>query len=504
MKSTKRFNLFIVLLFIAAISLPLVFADFEGGKVSVSENRYLATFPDIFTAGRLTFSPSAFDNWINDNIGGRSLAQKIEGKIDYSLTQNHKGDVIEGKDDWLFLLPSYEIPEYINTNLPTDDNLQQLVAGYERIAAGLNEQEIEFVLAMYPRKFHVYSEYMPDTLTKLNETSAYTMISEALKQSDVLHFVDPFDALMEAKEGNLTYCKARDASHWNNYGAFIGYQCLMEQVKKVIPSVRVLTEDDFIITEETFETEKENGFSASETDYIYQLKNNQTVQDMSHLIEIGFKGTDPWQSYRYFKNTDSSLPKAIIVGDSYTWMFQLDYLSQSFSELAFIHHNDLSQLNWLIDCIQPDVVIMPFLSSAIWVAYTWEPASVLEQPIVDYGDWGYHCIDYMGTIPANNNVLTVNADEQISLMEGWALDPLAGTVAGRVIVQVGDKHYMANYGKARESVSSTFQNEAYTNSGYTIALDTQELISAGCITVHVISLDGSYQYPPATYTILTQ
>ena len=44
MQSNKN-NVFLITVFIAAIILPLIFSDKEGGRISAMENRYLATFP---------------------------------------------------------------------------------------------------------------------------------------------------------------------------------------------------------------------------------------------------------------------------------------------------------------------------------------------------------------------------------------------------------------------------------------------------------------------------
>lgn len=508
MKTTKVLNALIVFLFILAVFLPLVFADFAGGQVSAAENRYLATFPDIVKDGKLVFSTSAFDSWINDNVGGRQYAQDIEGKISYQLYHLHKGNVIEGRDNWLYLIPDYVMPEYANTDLPTSEGIELLCEGYENIANTLNKRGIGFVLAMYPRKYHIYPEYMPSTVKKIGETSAYELIANRLSQSTILNFAEPYDELMASKQERLTYSKAYDASHWNHYGAFIGYQSLMEQVQKVIPNIRILTENDFFITEQVFETDKGNGFTTSETDLVYELKDNQAVSDKDYLAQLGFRGTDQWRSYNYYRNNDASLPKAVIVGDSFTWMFQLDSLAQSFSELVFIHHNDLGELNLLISQLQPDVVIGAFLSSAIWSTYSWEPAETNTLsgilPVADYSEWGYQFIDYIGTTTSNGSVLTVNSGDATSFMEGWAIDPLAGTTASSVVIQVGGQYYSADYGKERDSVSTYFQNEAYLHSGYTINLNTQELIAAGRITVHVLSADGTYQYPPSIYAIQAQ
>lgn len=152
---------------------------------------------------------------------------------------------------------------------------------------------------------------MPSTIKKMSSTSAYEMIASKLSQSAILNFANPYEELVEAKHDRLTYFKAYDASHWNNYGAFIGYESLMEQVQKVIPDIRILTEDDFIITEKVFETMKENGFSTNETDLVYELKSNQVISDKEYLAQLGFHGTDQWKSYNYYRNSDMTLPTAM-------------------------------------------------------------------------------------------------------------------------------------------------------------------------------------------------
>ena len=102
MKFKKTMNLLLILLFFAALLVPLVTADFQGGKASAAENRYLATFPDIIQDGKLHLSKTEFENWINDNVGGRELASKVNTIGTYRLFGlSAKSDTMIGKDDWM-------------------------------------------------------------------------------------------------------------------------------------------------------------------------------------------------------------------------------------------------------------------------------------------------------------------------------------------------------------------------------------------------------------------
>ena len=46
------------------------------------------------------------------------------------------------------------------------------------------------------------------------------------------------------------------------------------------------------------------------------------------------------------------------MGDSYVWMFLLQNMAESFSELLFIHYLDLDQVYYLSTVIDPDVIIL--------------------------------------------------------------------------------------------------------------------------------------------------
>lgn len=373
MKYKKFLGALLVLSFFAVIMLPLPFSDFEGGKASVNENRMLAPAPQLITDGHLTLDRAEVNDWINDNIGGRSMIQTFHDRILYTLFREHPGSFYEGKEQWRYILPYSVDAQHTNANVPDTSQLEALGDTIRNIQNTLHAHDIAFVAAAYPTKYQVYPEYMPDHLKTVSDVTPYEATVSYLQAQEDLHFVSPFDALMAAKQEQLVYWKAYDGSHWNHYGAWIAYRCLMQEVQRVLPEVRVLTEDDFVITDVVLNTDLPNGFSASEIDKSYVLKENNATADPDYLFSLGFTTVDPWHSWRYYRNADTTLPKAVIVGDSFTWMFMLDSLSQSFSELAFIHCDDMSQMNLLVNAIRPDVVIGAFLSPSIFELNQYDP-----------------------------------------------------------------------------------------------------------------------------------
>lgn len=358
----KKNNLLIILLFLSAITLPFLFSDKAGGGISKAENRYLARFPALFTSGMRPASGvrSGLENWIKDNAGGRDLAITINNLVTYRLFHFYPiPTVVEGKDGWLYLLPDYDIPGYVGTDVPNQAHLNWLRDNYSRMTSDFNKRGIQFTVMVWPFKYDLYPEFFPSTLKKVSHETALQLLDRELSNDPHFDFRTPLKALEAAKQDHQVYYKAYDNSHWNQYGAFLGYTELMSQARAHLPGLKVLTESDFNITTVNRVTTTYWGFHAEEEDLQYELKGGYHARsDKSFFDGFPFNSKDPWRSYNYFINPDSSLPRAIIVGDSMIWEFMLPNMAESFSQLVFIHYNDMGSLDTIASIIKPDIIIM--------------------------------------------------------------------------------------------------------------------------------------------------
>ena len=362
---------------------------------------------------------------------------------------------------------------------------------------------IIFAMNVFPFKPDIYPEYLPDGIMKVRDKSFLDIYAD-LSHTDEYDLNIDVDEFIKAKQNTVIYSKAHDTSHWNNYGAYIGYIQIMQGIKKHIPDIKMLEKEDFIITPFEREITIAGELHTTETDYDFQLKTQRTaVSDKSFFDRIGFTSNDPWRSYNYYKNSDERLPKAVIVGDSYTWMFMLDNLAESFSELVFLHYYDINNTDMICDIIDADIVVLAGLTETVYTGVN--IFQIIDEDsitTVKKTNQPYQYLDFVnGEILGSTNNITVSNNISHIELEGWAVDCLANDTASKVMVQVGNEYYEANYGKPRESVVIYFQNDGWLNSGYTITLNAKEVIEAGKISIHVISQDGSYQYPPVRYTI---
>lgn len=363
MKSNAS-KILIAIVFFAVLVLPVFESDKVGGALSPNENRYLAKFPSFFTENHNFSSEfkSGFETWLNDNLGGRQILIRLNKTINYQLfgELGFSGyRVIAGPNGWLFYAPDPEIRYITNSFVPDDAVKLGIKNSFEGIAEDLKNSGASLVVGMLPPKFNVYPEELPSSLKLVNSYSAAEAIDDELKTATGFSFASPFDELVASKSTFPTYSRAVDVGHWNQFGAFIGYTALMEAVQKSLPDLKILSENDFAITEIKKELTTDWGFASTETDLNYEPRFSRTaLEDAGFFDRINYTSKDIWKSYRYFTNPDATLPRAILVGDSYVWQFLLQNMAESFSELVFIHFLDLDQFNNLAAIVKPDVVIL--------------------------------------------------------------------------------------------------------------------------------------------------
>lgn len=88
-------------------------------------------------------------------------------------------------------------------------------------------------------------------------------------------------------------------------------------------------------------------------------------------------------------------------------------------------------------------------------------------------------------------------------LSGWAVDAPSKNVAGGVYVQVGDKNFLAAYGKSRPDVANVLRDKQYLNSAFSIVIPTSEL-SKGLqdLEINVVSHDQKSYYSPRKDIVL--
>lgn len=507
MKVSKLFNILMVVGFIITITVPLITVNFSKGRISIAENRTLASFPAFKTSdGKLnTQFINEFENWFNDNLGFRDKLVMSNTKLQYDLFGTlTKTDTMIGKENWLYYITPEILEDYQQLNLPDGNKLTSWGNSLEEINQYLKSKGIPFITMLNLDKKTIYPEYYPDTIKKVGHVSKREVLEEYLLKNTSIDFFTPEDALKSAKSKVNVYSPRFDNAHWNYYGAFIGYQELMKKVEGYYPNVKVLSWNDYNISKYTRETKIYNAVTFSEEDYALNYnKESSSTQTYGLFDNFNLKYNNVAYS---FNNSNKDLPKALILGDSYFYGLLIPQLAESFSELTFIHSDNIDQLQTFVELIDPDIVIFENVER-MW-DHTMDVLTKSNQKLVDYNvfkdlpkvEGPTVWIDYFNNelLKDQGKVVVNQANKTVNII-GWALD--SQSVAGGVYLEIGNKFYKGNYGIPRESVAKAFNNNNLTNSGFSFVVNTDELIKSKKMRLYVISKDLTYQYTPIEISV---
>ncbi|MCR4595037.1 MAG: hypothetical protein K5761_08280 [Clostridiales bacterium] len=133
--------------------------------------------------------------------------------------------VVCGKDGWLYY--SSTVDDYTGRNQLTEEEIQGLLNNLRIIQDYANSNGAEFLFTIAPNKNTLYPEHMPYYYTKSGSVYNRDTVSKALKDSDINYF-DLFE-LLEGQNEILYF--ARD-SHWNNKGALLAYNGILDSLEK--------------------------------------------------------------------------------------------------------------------------------------------------------------------------------------------------------------------------------------------------------------------------------
>lgn len=216
----KGFKIAYSALFFAACAAPAALMPFIGSNAEI-EKKELTELPAFVDENGInTDFSTQFESWFNDRIPMRPELLSAANLIKAETLGTASSNVISN-NGWLFY--DSEKLDYMNTNAMTD---AQITAA--AVTLSLLEEKVvgdggRFTFVPAPNKASVYGEYMPLCYTKASENNL-TRLSAKLTEFGVTH-TDLLGALTEAKKSAQVY-HARD-SHWNNLGAVIGYNEIM-------------------------------------------------------------------------------------------------------------------------------------------------------------------------------------------------------------------------------------------------------------------------------------
>jgi hypothetical protein len=218
----------------------------------------------------------------------------------------------------------------------------------------LAQRNIGYLVVVVPDKQSVYPEHLPPTINRVRTTSRLDQLLDRLNREVDPLVVDLRAALTAGKKQRLTYFQTD--SHWNSYGAWIGYREIIRALQTSIPDLSPADLDDFMIVSKdspgdlAILLQRPNMPEAGNLQL--QAKLPQSGSSKATINTVSLRGLDDKEQ----GNT------AIVIHDSFAWALQ-PFLNRHWDRVTYVP-DEPERWNFPTELIEregPVVVIHEFV-----------------------------------------------------------------------------------------------------------------------------------------------
>ncbi|MFC1687750.1 hypothetical protein ACFL0L_04165 [Patescibacteria group bacterium] len=359
LKTNKNVDIILIVFFLAVLWIPMagMVFGFES-DIEEQEKRKLAEMPE-FTASSILRAPfrKDFDEYFSDNFGFRSILVHAGSLLHVGLLKSSPThQVVIGKDDWFFFGGGNVIDDFRGAIPLTDRELKSIKDNIEQQRELLANQGIDFYILVSPNKTSIYPEFLPSNIEKVGEQTRLDQIVTHLSEHSDFVIIDPREKLIKIKEKNFAYEKT--GTHWNEYGAFVAYSELINEVRKNYPNIPAPDINNFELRTEIV--------GGSDLAILLSLQNQKQdelvyvdpftpriAQDASVAFEN--PNPNPVMPLVAKEVANNELPHALIFRDSFT-NHLIPYLSEDFSRSVYVWMYKIDPE--IVELEKPDIVIL--------------------------------------------------------------------------------------------------------------------------------------------------
>ena len=253
------------------------------------------------------------------------------------VTYRGNGRAIVGRSGWLFYTGNKMEQYYTGTNIHTTEAMDLMVSALDNLNIECQKRGIKLVVAFWPNKCDVYSEYMPtyEIVNSVGKTETMSNYVNANTQTGVVS-IYPKAELLAAKSYFQTYYN-KD-THWNNAGGFMGAQALlkaigmeMTDIRKVKYTTEVRNPRRGDIYNMLLDAEKED-LDVSTPDYDYTFDYRPEIEVLEEYANDRFGSYD----IEACLTTNENGKSIFLIGDSFRRALY-PYIKKEFTRTTFTH-----------------------------------------------------------------------------------------------------------------------------------------------------------------------
>lgn len=355
-------KLFIVAFLFLLIGPTIIWNFFVNqDEVATSENRTLAEKP-VFSYNKVFDYPKQYEAYYNDHLPFKSRLVNLYSNFNYKIFNRVESEkVLLGKDNWLFyksagveeLEDEQPIADYQGTNLYTKKEKETILNDIDLVNEYLFEQDIEFGLLICPNKEHIYSEYLPEGIEKVNSKCKADELVEFLQRESEVPVFYPLGQLQEEKETQQLYYKYD--THWNELGGFIASQQILEFYKgnSAVLNEFSIEQSDVPAPTDLATMLNMNAFFCDDMNFV--------ISDYHPEVQVEIVEQTNDDFLRVYNSNADDERTLLIIRDSYGEAMQ-SYLSKDFQNVIFVHRSVFNQT--YLEVYNPDIVLFQVVERA--------------------------------------------------------------------------------------------------------------------------------------------
>ncbi|MCE5335027.1 MAG: hypothetical protein LLG06_10620 [Desulfobacteraceae bacterium] len=240
----RKLRFFAIILFFAAICLPALQMFFRfHTEFEDAEKRELAK-PPQWTTTAISKLPGECESYFQDHFGFRPEMIRWNNILRIgAFGVSPAISVVVGKDSWLFYCPEIlsdgnSVNDFMGSIPLSDADMEGFREKLEQTARKFAENGIVYILAIAPNKISLYDEYLPDRIRECAGRTRLDQFMEYMAKNSSLKVLDLRGPLREEKKNHPTFW-ATD-THWNSYGAYVGYREIMKRLSESYPTAKAV------------------------------------------------------------------------------------------------------------------------------------------------------------------------------------------------------------------------------------------------------------------------
>src|SRR5688572_26872367 len=140
--------------------------------------------------------------------------------------------VVRGRDGWLFLHrdTNRSMDQMAGVLRLTGLQLRRWRILLELRTAWLERLGIPYFMLIVPNAASVYPEQMPEGFAAVEDRPISQLVGHLEESGSFARVILPLEELLAAKRERLTYIPTD--THWNEYGAFVAYERLLDEMEQ--------------------------------------------------------------------------------------------------------------------------------------------------------------------------------------------------------------------------------------------------------------------------------